>query len=33
MATMDIHVDVDDQGRVFYDTVPEHFKIKDLREV
>lgn len=33
MATLDIHVDVDEQGRVFYDTVPEHFKIKDLREV
>jgi hypothetical protein len=33
MPALDIHVDVDEQGRVFYDIVPEHFKIKDLREV
>ena len=33
MPALDIHVDVDEQGRVFYDTVPEHFKIKDLRDI
>lgn len=33
MPAMDIHIDCDEQGRVFYDTVPERFRIKDLRDV
>lgn len=33
MPVLDIHVDCDDQGRMYYDIVPEHFKIKDLREI
>jgi hypothetical protein len=33
MPALDIHIDCDEQGRVFYDTVPERFRIKDLREI
>lgn len=33
MPALDIHIDCDDQGRMYYDIVPEHFKIKDLREI
>ena len=33
MSWIDIHMDCDDQGRMFYDIVPERFKIKDLRDI
>ena len=33
MPALDIHIDCDEQGRVFYDTVPEHFRIKGFREI
>jgi hypothetical protein len=30
---IDEHIDCDEQGRFFYDIVPEHFKVKDLRDI
>lgn len=33
MPSLDPHIDCDEQGRVFYDIVPERFRIKDLREI
>jgi hypothetical protein len=33
MPAIDIHVDVDEQGRVFYDIVPERFKVKDQKQI
>ena len=33
MPALDIHIDCDERGRVFYDTVPERFKIKDQRQI
>ena len=33
MSNIDIHLDYDDQGRAYYDIVPDRFRIKDLREI
>ena len=33
MPSLDPHIDCDEQGRVFYDIVPDRFRIKDLREI